>query len=184
MSFTIYIDPSGVVRDTFGEPVAGATVTLYRSADADGPFVMVPDGSTIMGPGNRTNPDVTGADGLFGWDVAAGYYKVRAEKAGYGAPGGGAFVETAVLRIPPPVTDLVLVLSGPPVPDVTIQSVLGFFDQSVEDGTLVGNGRGILGKLSLYAFRAELLLAKTFWIEVARERLSSYSRGPTSAATG
>jgi len=158
--FTLYIDPSGVVRDTFGDPVAGATVTLYRSANADGPFLMVPDGSTIMGPGNRTNPDVAGADGLFGWDVAPGYYKVRAEKAGYSAPGGNAFVETAVLRIPPPVTDLVLVLYCPSVPAVTIESVLHFFDQAAEDGTLVGSGRGILGKLSLCALHTELLLAK------------------------
>ena len=114
VTFTLYIDPSGVVRDTFGDPVVGATVTLYRSSDPGGPFVAVPDGSTIMSAGNRANPDLTGATGLFGWDVTAGYYKVRAEKAGCTAPGGGAsFVETGVLTIPPPVTDLALVLSCP-----------------------------------------------------------------------
>jgi len=110
IAFDLYIDPSGVVRDTFGDPVVGATVTLYRSDDPGGPFVAVPGGSAIMSPGNRTNPDLTGADGLFGWDAIAGYYKVRAEKAGCSAPGGGAFVETDVLTIPPPVTDLALVL--------------------------------------------------------------------------
>ncbi len=123
-SFTLYIDPSGVVRDTSGDPVVGATVTLYRSVDPDGPFVVVADGSSIMSPGNRSNPDLTSADGLFGWDVVAGYYKVRAEKVGCSAPGGGAFVETGVLTIPPPVTDLALVLdcladTDPPTTTIT-----------------------------------------------------------------
>jgi Concanavalin A-like lectin/glucanases superfamily len=109
-SFTLYIDPSGFVHDSGGHPVAGATVTLYRSVEADGPFVAVSDGSAIMSPGNRTNPDVTDAGGHFGWDVVPGFYKVRAEKAGCSALNGGPFVETDVLTIPPPVTDLALVL--------------------------------------------------------------------------
>jgi hypothetical protein len=116
LSFTLYIDPSGVVRDTFGYPVVGATVTLYRSVDPGGPFVELSDGSAIMSPGNRMNPDLTGAYGLFGWDVVAGYYKVRAEKAGCSAPGGSAFAETGVLTIPPPATDLELILKCPSLP--------------------------------------------------------------------
>jgi hypothetical protein len=105
--FDLYIDPSGVVKTVGGTPISGATVTLYRSDDAAGPFVQVPDGSAIMSASNRTNPDTTDAVGHFGWDVLAGFYKVRAAKAGCTAPGGGAaFVESAVLTIPPPVTDL------------------------------------------------------------------------------
>jgi uncharacterized protein YgfB (UPF0149 family) len=115
-TFVIYIDPSGIVRDTLGDPVAGATVTVYRSVDPGGPFVALSDGSSIMSPGNRANPDLTNADGLFGWDVVEGYYKVRAEKAGCNAPGGGSFVETDVLTIPPPVIDLELVLECAPAP--------------------------------------------------------------------
>ncbi|MDP1806637.1 MAG: hypothetical protein Q8K72_15780, partial [Acidimicrobiales bacterium] len=75
----------------------------------------VPDGSAIMSPSNRKNPDVTDAFGHFGWDVIAGYYTVRATKAGCHNPAnpGQAFVETAVMTIPPPVTDLDLVLECP-----------------------------------------------------------------------
>jgi protocatechuate 3,4-dioxygenase beta subunit len=101
LGFGIYIDPSGVVRDQNGRPVAGATVTLQRSADAAGPFFRVPSGNAVMSPSNRTNPDTTDAQGRFGWDVVAGYYIVTASKAGC--------VSTAtsgVLTIPPPVTNL------------------------------------------------------------------------------
>jgi hypothetical protein len=110
--FNIYIDPSGTVVDTTGAPVAGATVTLLRSDFDTGPFVAVPDGDVIMSPANRTNPDTTDAGGNFGWDVLAGFYVVRAEKAGCRSPDdpGVSFVETAVLDIPPPVTNLRLTL--------------------------------------------------------------------------
>ncbi|MGH9276526.1 MAG: nidogen-like domain-containing protein [Acidimicrobiales bacterium] len=111
--FTIYIDPSGVVKDTQGNPLSGATVTLYRSDALTGPFSVVPSGSAIMSPSNRTNPFTTGSDGVFHWDVIAGFYKVRAEKAGCMSPTSPtqAFVETGVLTIPPPALDLVLTLS-------------------------------------------------------------------------
>jgi DNA-binding beta-propeller fold protein YncE len=108
IDFNIYIDPSGVVRNAAtGDPIGGATVTLLRSDSSGGPFEQVPDGSAIMSPGNRSNPDTTASDGSFGWDVIAGYYKVRAEA------GGCNSAETGVLTIPPPVTDLKLDLSCP-----------------------------------------------------------------------
>jgi hypothetical protein len=118
----IYIDPSGIVKDTGGNPIADATVTLYRSDDSGGPFDIVPDGSSIMAPSNRENPDMTDAEGAFHWDVLAGYYKVRAERAGCHAPGNAsqAYVETEVLTIPPPALDLELVLEcGTPGPSPT-----------------------------------------------------------------
>ena len=80
--FSVYIDPSGNVRTVQGAPVAGATVTLRRSDTAAGPFTVVADGSNIMSPSNRTNPDVTDSEGFFHWDTIAGYYIVRAEFAG------------------------------------------------------------------------------------------------------
>ncbi len=106
--FTVYIDPSGFVREVDGTPISEATVTLLRSETPGGPFVPVPDGSDIMSPANRSNPDLTDAAGHFGWDVSAGYYKVRAEKEGCVDPvdPSKSFVETASLEIPPPVTDL------------------------------------------------------------------------------
>ena len=106
--FDAWVDPSGKVKTVGGDPIEGATVTIYRSDSPAGPFTVVPDGSTIMSPTNRANPDMTDANGDFGWDVIAGYYKVRAEKAGCTDPNNPAqsFVETDVLTIPPPVTDL------------------------------------------------------------------------------
>jgi hypothetical protein len=114
-SWNAYIDPSGLVKTTAGTPVVGATVTLYRSDSAAGPFTSVPNGSDVMSPVNRTNPDVTNGDGHFGWDVLAGFYKVRAEKAGCHSPDdpGRGFTETGVLTIPPPVTSLDLRLDCP-----------------------------------------------------------------------
>ncbi|WP_167305977.1 nidogen-like domain-containing protein [Nocardioides euryhalodurans] len=130
-SFDVYIDPSGLVRTPSGRPVAGATVTLFRSDDPNGPFTVVPDGSAIMSPANRTNPSLTDDRGHFGWDVITGYYRVRAEKEGCTAVDGAAYVESRVMEIPPPVTDLDLRLlcSEPPV-------------LTVADATLEGNTTG------------------------------------------
>ena len=115
VEFSVYIDPSGVVVDQFGKPVAGATVTLLR----DNPgtvavdFEAVPDGSALMDPTvNSTNPDMTGSDGQFRWDVVAGMWKVRAEADGCHAPENTStsFVETPELEVPPPQLGLVLEL--------------------------------------------------------------------------
>ncbi|HEY8646916.1 MAG TPA: carboxypeptidase-like regulatory domain-containing protein, partial [Gaiellaceae bacterium] len=100
----VYLDPSGVVVDQNGNPVAGATVTLLTATSPDGPFTAVPDGSPLMSPDNRRNSDTTAADGTFGWDVVAGFYKVEAT-----AP-GCAPAQTGLLTVPPPVTGLVLKL--------------------------------------------------------------------------
>ena len=108
VDFGIYIDPSGVVRDSAGNPAPSAEVTLYRSAGAAGPFFAVPSGSAVMSPSNRLNPDSTDDAGRFGWDVVAGYYMVRARL-------GSCAAESSVLSIPPPVTDLDLRLSCPGV---------------------------------------------------------------------
>jgi hypothetical protein len=108
----VYIDPSGFVFDTQGNPIVGATVTLLRSTSALGPFVVVPDGSDIMSPLNRENPDQTDAIGHFGWEVTAGFYKVSATMDGCHAVGDAEnpTVESPVYEVPPPVVDVQLVL--------------------------------------------------------------------------
>jgi Ca2+-binding RTX toxin-like protein len=120
VDFTIYIDPSGTIFDTDGEPIEGATATLYRSDFPEGPFQIVPDGSAIMSPANRVNPMLTGADGRFGWDTIAGFYIAEASAPGCVNPDGtGDTVETEVLPVPPPQLDLVLTLdceTEPPPP--------------------------------------------------------------------
>ncbi|MDQ6714106.1 MAG: Ig-like domain repeat protein, partial [Candidatus Dormibacteraeota bacterium] len=112
-SFSVYIDPSGIVVDESGNPVAGATVTLLRSDSISGPFTPVPAGDTVMSPANRNNPDLTTADGRFGWDVLTGYYIVQASRDGCTAPGNPAqtVVQSAVFPVPPPVANLTLTLS-------------------------------------------------------------------------
>ena len=109
----VYIDPSGEVRTTGGEAIQGATVTLLRSDAKTGPFTTVPDGDAIMSPANRKNSDLTDAVGHFGWDVIPGFYKVRASKSGCTAPDGADAVESRIMEIPPPVTDLDLRLRCP-----------------------------------------------------------------------
>jgi hypothetical protein len=112
IEFDIYIDPSGTVRTVSGNPIQDAVVTLYRADSAAGPFEIVPEGSAVMSPENRTNPDLTDGNGRFHWDVMAGFYKVRAEKEGCTSPSGSeAFVETEVLPVPPEWTDLDLRLA-------------------------------------------------------------------------
>ncbi|MDA0179196.1 hypothetical protein OJ997_02720 [Solirubrobacter phytolaccae] len=115
LEFDIYLDPSGRVLTPSGAAVEDATVTLLRSDDAGGPFTVVPDGSTIMSPSNRRNPDRTGTRGEYAWLVAKGFYKVRASKAGCTDPQDPSkdFVESGVLEIPPEVTNLDLVLNCP-----------------------------------------------------------------------
>lgn len=104
--FTIYIDPSGTVVDgNHGNtPVAGATVTLLDSDSLTGTFAAVPNGSAVMSPANRTNPDTSHANGSFGWDTVPGYYEVEASKPGCES------ATTPAFQIPPPVNNLQVVL--------------------------------------------------------------------------
>jgi hypothetical protein len=104
----IYIDPSGVVETRHGVPIAGATVSLTRSDTRSGRQRRLPAGSPTMAPANRRNPDHTGLQGNFGWDVLPGYYRVTAHRRGCRGQ-----ARTPVLAIPPPFTDLRLRLRCP-----------------------------------------------------------------------
>jgi hypothetical protein len=112
-----YVDPSGVVTNSNnGQPIQGATVTLYIGESPTGPFTVVPNGSTILSPSNRRNPDLTSNSGYYGWDVADGhYYKVRAEKAGCTDPNNSSksYVDSSVVRIKPAVLNLNIQLNCP-----------------------------------------------------------------------
>jgi hypothetical protein len=111
---TVYIDPSGTVVTTKGRPIASAKVVLRRSDSASGPLSAVPNGSPVMSPENRRNPDLTTPSGLFGWDVIPGFYQVFASRTGCRAAGpGGGRSRSPILQIPPPATNLQLVLNCP-----------------------------------------------------------------------
>jgi hypothetical protein len=45
-----------VVVDSFGQPVAGATVVLSTASDFKGPFTPLPPGAAVLNPANRENP--------------------------------------------------------------------------------------------------------------------------------
>jgi len=120
-------DPAGFVRTLGGVPIASATVTLFRFNDISLSFEVVPDGSAVMSPANRTNPDLSDAAGHFGWDVIAGSYKVSASADGFMCPAScldPMTVESAVLNIPPPVSNLDLRLQEIPEPSTGLLLLL------------------------------------------------------------
>ena len=96
VAFNIYIDPSGYVTDQYGRPLENAPVSSCVPTPTRG-LQEVPNGSDIMSPSNRNNPDPTDETGFFRWDVVAGWYKVtpstpstvaRDDHAGHGGPSG------------------------------------------------------------------------------------------------
>jgi hypothetical protein len=145
-SFDIYVDPSGHVVNTSGEPVAGATVTLMSAATSAGPFTAVPNENSIMSPANRTNPGTTDTAGRFGWDVLAGFYTVTAAKAGCINPTTPTTpsVSTPVLTVPPPITELKLTLNCDPLTNLTAvaqrNGSIKVTFQSTGAGTVKGTG--------------------------------------------
>jgi hypothetical protein len=112
-SFDVYIDPGGTVVDTDGNPIVGATVTLLAGPSPSGPFTPVPNGSTVMSAGNRSNPDTTSVGGSFGWDVTPGAYEVQASAPGCTSPSDPTQpdVLSAPFTVPPPLNDLQLTLA-------------------------------------------------------------------------
>jgi Bacterial Ig-like domain (group 3) len=127
-------------------PLPGATVTLKQSFDEAGPFAAVPNESTVMSPANRTNPDTTNADGMFGWDVLAGYYTIEASKSGCDSQ------TTPALDVPPPVSNLELTLTclSPPTRSATSASVssslpTSTYGQAVTFTAQVGEGTSPAG---------------------------------------
>lgn len=72
----LLIDPSGIVTDTAGNPLAG--VTVICQVWQDGKWVDL-DAASI----GQVNPQVTDEDGRYGWNVPEGTYRVLAFKEGF-----------------------------------------------------------------------------------------------------
>jgi len=112
VNFGIYVDPAGYIYDAATlERITGASVWLQRPDDQGG-WENVPTGQipAIMQP--DINPQITGADGQYQWDVLEGTYRVHVEALGYYP------ADSIVVNIPPPVTDLHVGLTLlPPPPD-------------------------------------------------------------------
>lgn len=105
-----YIDPSGTVLDTHGHPVKGATVTILRSYTEDGGYLPASPAQPGIIPAQ--NPETTGANGAFHWDVSAGFYKVEASAPGCTAPGSSKKIAViGPYAVPPPRTGLTITLA-------------------------------------------------------------------------
>jgi 5-hydroxyisourate hydrolase-like protein (transthyretin family) len=95
------VDPSGVVFDAdTGTPIAGATVTLKRLNPPQSTYVEM---SPTLHAGMfepEVNPQTTGSDGRYAWNVVAGEYLVEVEIAGCSP------ATSEAVTVPPPVTDL------------------------------------------------------------------------------
>ena len=104
--------------------MGGATVTILRSDTEGGPFAAVSTEDPGILP--ATNPETTGSDGVFHWDVRAGFYEIQATAPGCTAPGDQAQPTAAIgpYAVPPPQTGLAITMacqneSPPPLPAVT-----------------------------------------------------------------
>jgi PASTA domain-containing protein len=86
--------------------ISGAIVRLQRKG-ADGVFRNVLSGDPGITP--NVNPQTTGANGRFQWDVSDGVYRVVVTTAAFGT------VTSREVTIPPPVLDLHVAL-GPAAP--------------------------------------------------------------------
>ncbi|QJD83839.1 RCC1 domain-containing protein [Cohnella herbarum] len=97
------IDPSGVVYNAeqgMNWPLPGATVVLEYYDPALSEWVQMSEEAYQGRLSPTTNPQLTGGDGRYAWDVAAGAYRVRVSRPGF-AP-----VTSDTVNVPPPVTDL------------------------------------------------------------------------------
>lgn len=113
-----WVDPSGYVRTVQGYPLPGSTVTLFKTDTNDSASTLrqVPNGSIVMAPRNRKNPDQTDFAGHFGWDVSYGYwYRVTASHPGCVSPTNPlqTTVQTPLMFVPPEVTNLDIRLACP-----------------------------------------------------------------------
>jgi hypothetical protein len=128
MGGNIYIDPSGTIVDACsGEPLAGATVTLFKeSPPGSGNFLIPLTADHIP----ATNPQTTGTDGAYGWVVIPGVWKVVAALANFNTN------ESAPLSIPPAVTNLTISLE--PVNGCPVGVLKGDVDL-LGDGTKLGD---------------------------------------------
>ncbi|HEX5929823.1 MAG TPA: hypothetical protein VFY48_10560 [Solirubrobacterales bacterium] len=119
----VLIDPQGVVYDQqqFNEAkaagksdeqaraaaaITGATVRLQRETPpGSGLFINVLSADPGIAP--NVNPQITGTDGRYQWDVVEGRYRVFVTAGGYPS------VTSKTVDIPPPVTDLHIAMVRP-----------------------------------------------------------------------
>jgi hypothetical protein len=169
-SFDIYVDPSGTVVDSCTkQPISGATVTLLKQFPP-----LPPGGGSFITPSPSdsiptTNPQTTGADGAFGWDVIPGTWEVQASKAGY------VTSTTSPLSIPPSVTGLQISLT-PTAGCETIPPTVAI--TSPADGSTIDHLTSISGTASDDTFVSSVTVS----IDGATPQTATYSAGSWTLA--
>jgi uncharacterized repeat protein (TIGR02543 family) len=131
---SLYIDPSGTVETTIDGvtvPLDGATVTMSQLGSG-GTYTAVPNGSDVMSPANRTNPQITGEDGGFGWDTLAGTYEITASDSECSTS-----VTSTPETVPPPATNIDLILDCSGITQLASSTTLGFDPTTVAPGQAV-----------------------------------------------
>jgi hypothetical protein len=125
-SANAYIDPGGNVLDTNGNPISGATVTILRSDAWAGPFTALDPSDPGILP--AVNPETTGSDGSFDWDVYSGYYQIQTSAADCtsAADLGDDTATIGPYPVPPPQLGLVVSMAcvnEAPAPQPAIDSI-------------------------------------------------------------
>ena len=121
------IDPSGYIYEAVRDNrVEGATATVYYLDEETGEAV-----EWNAAEYGQTNPQETGSDGTYAWDVPIGQWKVVVEKEGYES------VESEWLPVPPIQTDVnlgLISLERPAVKEVHLyqDSVVVEFTQYMQ----------------------------------------------------
>ncbi len=113
-SKTAILDPSGTVYEAIpSNTLEGVTATVYEvDPETSAPADQAWDAEAY----EQVNPQTTGVDGVFGWDVPSGTWQVKFEKDGYET------TTTDPLVVPPPRTGLkvgMVATAGPEVLGVT-----------------------------------------------------------------
>jgi hypothetical protein len=120
------IDPGGNVLDSNGNPISGATVTILRSDAWAGPFTALDPSDPGILP--AVNPETTGSEGTFDWDVYSGYYEIQATAANC-TSAADPDDDTATIgpyHVPPPQLGLVVSMTcanEAPAPQPAVDSI-------------------------------------------------------------
>lgn len=102
-------DPSGYVYEAVPtNRIEGVKATVYYSEDEDGSYPLKWDAAEY----GQINPQITGGDGLYAWDVPQGFWKVIFEKEGYET------AQTDWLPVPPPQLEINIPMSQTVAPYV------------------------------------------------------------------
>jgi len=160
------IDPSGVVFDAdTGTPIAGATVTLKRLNPAQSTYVEM---SPTLHAGMfepEVNPQTTGSDGRYAWNVVAGQYLVEVSIAGCSP------ATSEAVSVPPPVTNLDVGLSCESVAVGGIAELPDIASASPEEAGAPAEGTGwSAGDYALAGGLAAAVLAAAAGAWYARRR--------------